>query len=307
MLEQNNNNETARTNCLGSYECALEAAEFIRPHITCGTPQIGIICGSGLGELGERLENCVTLDYDTIPYFKKRGSGVAGHSGELALGELSGVSVICMKGRFHPYEGYEPWKVGFPIRVMKLLGVGGVIVTNAAGGMNSGFAVGDFMLLNDHIYLPGLMGYSPLVGPNDPRFGPRFPPMSDAYDKRWLAIAHKVAVERKERVHSGVYACVFGPGYETPAEKRFLQMMGADAVGMSTVHEVVTARHCGIRVLAISLITNIVVDTVDAKQTANHEEVLEEGRKRTADMVNFVVQIINQIKQEDISAPSTSN
>jgi len=292
-VEVNNNNFN------GSYEQAQEAAEAIRGHIKSETPKLGIICGSGLGKLGDTLQSPVKIDFNLVPHFQKSGSGVEGHSGELVIGQLSGVEVLCLKGRFHPYEGYPPWKVAFPIRVMKILGIESVIVTNAAGGMNPDFSVGDFMLIKDHIYLPGLMGYSPLVGPNDPRFGTRFPPMSDAYDPEWLKLALKVAQESNERIKEGVYCCVFGPSYETPAEKRFLSMMGGDAVGMSTIHEVVAARHAGMRVLAISLITNMVVDSTNT-EVADHAEVLEAGKARTHDMINFVTKIISQMKSSNL-------
>jgi purine-nucleoside phosphorylase len=285
------------------YDDVIEAVEFISGLIgEERKPEIGIICGSGLGIIGEEIELPVTIKYDVIPHFKKIGSGVKGHVGELVIGKLSNKMVMAMKGRFHPYEGYKPTKVAFPIRVMKLIGCKGVIITNAAGGLNQKFQIGDFMMINDHLYLPGFSGFNPLVGPNENKFGTRFPPMGDAYSKSWRKKLRQAAKTVKEtRLRKGVYCCVFGPNFETPAEARFLRSIGGDAVGMSSVHEVVAARHCNMSVLAVSMITNVVLDQIsnssdessdESSVQPNHAEVLETSQSRGSDFVKLIKEVI---------------
>lgn len=239
-------------------------------------PQVGLVLGSGLGPLAEILQNRVVIPYEELPQWPQ--STVHGHSGKLVLGELEGVSVVAQQGRAHFYEGYTMQQVTFPIRVMHALGIHTVVLTNAAGGINSDFVVGDLMLIHDHINLPGLSGQNPLIGPNDETVGPRFVGLAQAYDRDLRQSAKTIAQEHGLPLHEGVYVAVSGPSYETPAEIRMLRLLGADAVGMSTVHEVIVARHAGLRVMACSGITNVAIDVVDSAVETNHEEVLEAGQ-----------------------------
>ncbi|MFX3633550.1 MAG: purine-nucleoside phosphorylase [Candidatus Pristimantibacillus sp.] len=231
-------------------------------------PEIGLIMGSGLGVLGDHLEDAITIQYDTIPHFPV--STVEGHAGELLIGTLSGRAVILMRGRFHMYEGYGPELTAFPVRVMKALGVTSLLVTNAAGGVNLDYEPGNLMLISDHI---NMTGKNPLIGPNDDELGVRFPDMSEAYSKRLRAVARETAASQGLTLREGVYAGLLGPTYETPAEIRMLRVIGADAVGMSTVAEVITARHSGIEVLGISCISNMAAGILD--QPLSHMEVME--------------------------------
>ncbi|HEU5089598.1 MAG TPA: purine-nucleoside phosphorylase [Roseiflexaceae bacterium] len=237
-------------------------------------PRIGLILGSGLGALADELADAVTIPYSDIPGFPT--STVHGHRGELALGRLSGQPVAVMRGRFHFYEGYSMQQVTFPVRVMRALGCEMLLVTNAAGGLHADWKAGDLMLIADQIFLPGLAGHHPLRGPNDDRLGPRFPPMVDAYDPALRAIARAVAERQNTLLREGVYLMLSGPTFETGAEMRLARAVGADAVGMSTAPEVVVARHGGMRVLGISLITNLALPDGPA---ANHEEVLTAGEE----------------------------
>ncbi len=201
-------------------------------------PKIGIICGSGLGSLAESLTNPDVISYASIPHFPV--STVEGHAGQMIFGEINDIPVMCMQGRFHYYEGYSLAKCCMPIRVMKLVGVTHLIATNAAGGLNENFDVGDIVIIKDHINFMGVAGNNPLQGPNDTRFGPRFPPMNKAYDEEMKLQAIEIASELdiQDKVHEGVYACLGGPNYETVAELKMLKLLGVDCVGMSTVHEV---------------------------------------------------------------------
>jgi purine-nucleoside phosphorylase len=209
-----------------------------------------IILGSGLGALADEIEDPIHIDYTRIPGFAR--STVEGHGGEIVLGTLKGVSVAVMKGRFHFYEGHEMWQVTFPVRVARAMGADVMMVTNVCGGINREFQVGDVMLMTDHINLPGLSGHNPLMGPNDDTLGPRFPSLTEAYDSGLRQFALDSAQQAATPLRQGVYACVSGPAYETPAELRFLRAVGADAVGMSTIHEVWAARHGGMRVLGLA-------------------------------------------------------
>ena len=249
-------------------------AEFIRGRINL-KPTIGLVLGSGLGKLADTLGGRAVIPYADIPGWPQ--STVHGHEGNLVIGELQGQIVAAQQGRAHFYEGYSPREVAFPIRVMKALGIHTVILTNAAGGINPAYQVGDLMLLEDHINLPGMVGANPLMGPNDDALGLRFLGMAQTYDRRLRQRATDVAAEQGIPLHSGVYCGLSGPAFETPAEIRMIRMLGADAVGMSTVHEVLVARHGGMRVMACSGITNRAIDTVDSEQETNHEEVLEAG------------------------------
>lgn len=239
-------------------------------------PAVGLVLGSGLGTLADTLDNRVVIPYEDIPGWPR--STVHGHSGQLVLGHLEGCAVVAQQGRAHFYEGYNAQQITFPIRVMKLLGVETVILTNAAGGLNPAYQVGDLMLLNDHINFVGMAGHNPLIGPNDETFGPRFIGMAQTYDRELRQLARQVAGDAGIKLHEGVYVCLAGPNFETPAEIRMLRVIGGDAVGMSTAHEVVVARHAGMRVMACSGITNVAIDSVDTELEATHEEVLDAGK-----------------------------
>ncbi len=244
-----------------------EAAEFLSSKFSM-KPEIGLILGSGLGIIGDEMEESVRIPYSDIPHFPV--STVEGHAGELVIGQLQGRTVILMRGRFHLYEGYEAERTALPVRVMKELGARALLVTNAAGGINLAYTPGDLMIIADHL---NLTGRNPLAGPNDNALGVRFPDMSEAYSRRLRVAAKQAAGGLGFEVREGVYAGVLGPSYETPAEIRMLRTLGADAVGMSTVAEVIAARHAGIEVLGISCITNMASGIMD--QPLTHEEVIE--------------------------------
>ena len=250
-------------------------------------PAIGLILGSGLGVLAEEIESPIKIPYGDIPGFL--ASTVAGHKGQLVIGELEGKQVVAMQGRFHYYEGYEMDLVTFPVRVMKAIGVKTIIVTNAAGGINKSFEAGDLMLISDHL---NLFGTNPLIGPNDDETGVRFPDMSKAYSPELLNLAKKVADDLNIPVKEGVYAGNTGPAYETPAEVRMIRTLGADAVGMSTVPEVIVARHCDMKVLGISCISNMAAGMLD--QPLSHDEVIETTEKVREDFLKFVKEIVKR-------------
>jgi purine-nucleoside phosphorylase len=238
------------------------------------TPRIGLILGSGLGPLAESIENPDFVPYGEIPGWPI--SGVKGHAGRLVLGELEGQPVIVMQGRTHYYEGYDMPRLGLPVRVMQALGVEMLVITNAAGAVNPNFEPGDLMLITDHLNFIGMAGQNPLRGPNLEELGPRFPDMSQVYDRKLLALAREVAAAEKVGLREGVYCCLAGPSFETPADLRFLKAVGVDAVGMSTVPEAVVARHAGTRVLGISGISNKA--NLDGATETSHEEVLQAGQ-----------------------------
>lgn len=250
-------------------EKVKESAEYIKSQIKV-QPEIGMVLGSGLGVLADEIEDAVTINYKDIPNFSL--STVAGHSGCLVIGKMSGKNVLIQKGRWHFYEGYKMEEVTFCIRVMRELGIMKLFVTNAAGGTNPLFVPGDLMVISDHV---NFMGTNPLIGPNDDYFGTRFPDMSRAYDPEYRALAVSCAAELGKRVHEGVYLGLTGPSYETQAELRLFQKLGLDAVGMSTVPEVIVASHAGMKVLGISCITNIFLPG----KAADHEEVLDAAEK----------------------------
>ena len=238
-------------------------------------PEIGLVLGSGLGKLADTIQDRVTIPYAEVPGWPQ--STVHGHSGQVVIGRLEGHLVFAQQGRAHFYEGYTMQQITFPILVMYYLGVKTLILTNAAGGLNQGFKIGDLMLIEDHINLPGMTGGNPLIGPNEEAIGPRFLGMVHTYDHDLRMLARQVANDAAITLHNGVYLCVSGPSFETPAEIRMMRSMGADAVGMSTVHEVIVARHAGMRVMACSGITNVALDSIDDLGETNHEEVLEAG------------------------------
>lgn len=251
-------------------------------------PSIGLILGSGLGVLADEIEEAVKIKYEEIPDFPV--STVEGHAGQLVIGTLGNIQVVAMQGRFHFYEGYSLDKVTFPVRVMKELGVDTLIVTNAAGGVNESFRPGDLMIISDHI---NYMGTNPLIGPNDAALGVRFPDMSAAYDKDLRRLAKQTAEEMNISVQEGVYTAVSGPSYETPAEVRFLRTIGSDAVGMSTVPEVIVARHSGLRVLGVSCISNAAAGILD--QPLSHDEVMEVTEKVKADFLRLIKTVVAKI------------
>ena len=250
---------------------AESAAQFIlsqSPH----RPTIALVLGSGLGAFADELSDAVHIAYAQIPSFPR--STAIGHAGQLVIGKTAGVAVAAMQGRTHLYEGYSAKEVSFPIRVFARMGVKAVILTNAAGGINLKYGQGALVVLRDHI---NLQGQNPLVGPNENRFGPRFPDMSQAYSTTYREIAVSEAAKLGMTLHDGVYAALLGPSYETPSEIRYLRAIGADLVGMSTVAEVIAARHMGLNVMAISCVTNMASGILD--QPINHEEVLETGKR----------------------------
>lgn len=254
-----------------TYEMMEEAAAYIRERIQAA-PEVGLILGSGLGVLGDDVEQPVVLPYGEIPHFPE--STVIGHAGQLVIGILENKPVLVMQGRFHYYEGHSMETIGFPVRVMRLLGIENIIVTNAAGGCNPTYNPGDLMVITDHIKF---FDDSPLRGPNLEQFGPRFNDMSEPYSRELRKLAEEAAESLGFFMRKGIYAHMAGPSFETPAEIRMLQTLGADAVGMSTVPEVITANHCGMKVLGISCITNAAAGILE--QPLNHEEVLETGAR----------------------------
>ncbi|MEJ2555515.1 MAG: purine-nucleoside phosphorylase [Anaerolineae bacterium] len=252
-----------------------EAANAIRSR-TNHHPQVGLILGSGLSSLADEVEEADAIPYSEIPQFPT--STIVGHAGRLVIGRLAGQTVMVMQGRTHYYEGYSMQRITIPVRVMQILGIHTLFVTNAAGGINPGFRPGDLMLITDHINLIGMAGLNPLRGPNLDEFGPRFPDMSQAYDPVLQATARRVAAGLGFTLQEGVYMCLAGPTFETPADIRFLRTIGADAVGMSTVPEVTVARHGGTRVMGISGISNVAIVDPSEDRKTTHEEVLEAGK-----------------------------
>ena len=256
------------------YEQVLESAAYIRS-VTAQQPTLGIILGSGLGALVDVMEDKTVIPYGDIPHFPQ--STVAGHAGNLVIGTIGDTVVAAMQGRFHYYEGFTMQQLCYPVYVMKLLGIGDLIVTNACGGVNRSFTPGDLMLITDHI---NILGLNPLIGPNDDRFGPRFPDMSEAYSRELISHAERIAAELGIDCKHGVYALFNGPCFETAAEIRAFAAMGADAVGMSTVPEVTVANYLGMRVLGISCITNMATGIAVKKHA--HEDVLATANAASA-------------------------
>jgi purine-nucleoside phosphorylase len=268
----------------GSFEKAEEAAASIRERIGV-SPRVAVVLGSGLGLFAESVERPVAIAYQDIPHFPR--PTVEGHSGRLLVGTVSGTPVAVMQGRVHAYEGYSPEEVTFPIRVLGRLGITTLIVTNAAGGIRLDLKQGQLVLISDHI---NLNGRNPVSGPNDERLGPRFFDMSDAYSKRLRLLAHAAA-----ELEEGVYLSLSGPSFETPAEIRAFRGWGADMVGMSTVHEVIVARHMGIEVLGISCVTNMAAGILD--QPINHQEVMETGARVQAQLTSLLVALLPAISR----------
>jgi purine-nucleoside phosphorylase len=266
------------------------AAQFLMSQ-TAVHPKIGLVLGSGLGGFADELSDAAQIPYTNIPFFPR--STATGHAGKMVIGNVAGVPVAVMQGRAHLYEGYSASEVTFAMRVFDCLNIRAVILTNAAGGINLEYKQGALVVLTDHI---NLQGHNPLVGPNDERFGTRFPDMTQAYCKAYREIALAAAKKVGKTLHQGIYAAVLGPSYETPAEIRYLRTIGADLVGMSTVLEVIAARHMGMKVLAISCVTNMAAGILD--QVINHEEVLETGERVKGDFVALVRAVLPEIAKD---------
>jgi purine-nucleoside phosphorylase len=266
------------------FERAEEAAVLIRDRIAV-SPRVAVVLGSGLGSFAESVERPVVIDYRDIPHFPR--PTVEGHSGRLLVGSVAGTPVAVMQGRVHAYEGYSPEEVTFPIRVLGCLGISTLIVTNAAGGIRLDLKQGQLVLISDHI---NFSGRNPVSGPNDERLGPRFFDMTDAYSKRLRLLAHDAA-----ELEEGVYLSLSGPSFETPAEIRTFRGWGADMVGMSTVQEVIVARHMGIEVLGISCVTNMAAGILD--QPINHQEVMETGERVQAQLTSLLVALLPVISR----------
>jgi purine-nucleoside phosphorylase len=269
---------------------AESAAKHLLSH-TSIRPRIGLVLGSGLGSFADELSQPVRIPYTTIPHFPR--STAIGHAGQMVLGFVGKVPVVVMQGRVHLYEGYSAQQVAFPVRVFGRMGVRAIVFTNAAGGINLGYKQGALVLISDHI---NLQGQNPLVGPNDDRFGERFPDMTHAYSKAYRQMARKAAKKLGKDLTEGVYAGLLGPSYETPAEIRYLRTIGADLVGMSTVPEVIAARHIGINVLAISCVTNMAAGILD--KPLSSVEVFETTERVRGDFVALLRAVIPEIAGE---------
>lgn len=263
-------------------------------------PRVGIILGSGLGPLADDVENAVVVPYSEIPHFAV--STVSGHAGQLVAGTLEGVPVAVMRGRVHAYEGYSMQQVTFPVRTLRRLGAETLIITNAAGGLNPSYRPGDLMAIRDHINLPGLAGMNPLIGSDEPELGVRFLDMTDPYDADLRARALSIGAELGVRIHEGVYVVVAGPNFETRAELRYLRLSGADAVGMSTVPEVIVARHERMQVLGVSVITNTAdPDAVEAD--VSHEGVLTVAERAGQGLAAIVRRLMRSLNEDAADAP----
>ena len=288
-----------------SYEKALTAAEFIRSKVTRPI-STAVVLGSGLGAFADELADPIAIPYEQIPGFAR--STVEGHAGRLVIGDMGGSMIAVQQGRFHYYEGYEMEQVMLPVRAFGLLGIKNILLTNAAGSLNSDMTPGSIMVISDHI---NFMGVNPLRGPNDDRFGPRFPDLSRLYDKEFqqiaLSEASEISRDRVDRgldpkaidfIHRGIYCALSGPTYETPAEIRMLRELGADAVGMSTVPEAIAARHQGCRVLGLSCITNLAAGMLD--EPINHEEVMETGARVAEVFKELLRRILSKVSKTSI-------
>lgn len=264
-----------------------QSVDFLRQKISL-KPEVGIILGTGLGGLVNEIDIECAINYKDIPNFPV--STVEGHSGQLVFGSLSGKKIVAMQGRFHYYEGYKLQQVTFPVRVMKELGIQLLIASNATGGVNPEFKVGDMMIVSDHI---NLMGDNPLIGINHPEHGDRFPDMSEAYDEKIIEKAEKIAIKNNICIHKGVLAAVSGPCFETPAEYKFIRIIGADAIGMSVVPEVITARHMNLKCFAVSVISDLGIP--ESIVPVSHHEVLEAASKVEPQMTLIIKNLLKEI------------
>lgn len=272
-----------------------EAASFIKQRLGSVRPLIGLVLGSGLGDMANQVEQPITIDYSEVPHFPV--STVEGHEGRFVVGTLEGKQVIVMQGRFHYYEGYDMKKVVFPVYVMKAIGVQTVVMTNAAGGMNRDFKAGDLMVISDHL---NMTGDNPLIGPNHNDLGVRFPDMSEAYNREYRALAHKLALtvvgedNAPLKLQEGVYAGITGPTYCTPAELTMLARIGGDAIGMSTVGEVIAARHAGLKVLGISCITDMAIG--EELEPLTHEQVVAVANRTKPKFIALVKAFVREVR-----------
>ena len=273
------------------YTLAETAAQFVLERISL-RPQIGLVLGSGLGGFADSLTDATRIPYADIPAFPR--TTAIGHAGQMVIGNAGTVPVAVMQGRVHLYEGYSAQEVAFPMRVFGRMGIRAVILTNAAGGINLNYQQGALVLIRDHI---NLQGANPLVGPNDDRFGVRFPDMTHAYEKSYRELAREEAGKLGMTLHEGIYAALLGPSYETPAEINYLRTIGADLVGMSTAFEVIAARHTGIKVLAISCVTNMAAGIVD--QPLSHQEVMETGERVKASFEALLRAVLPRVQNDD--------
>jgi purine-nucleoside phosphorylase len=280
---------------LDEFTRAESAALAVRMHLSqkpqLGSPEIAVVLGSGLGGFAAQLRETVVVPYGEIPNFPR--ATAAGHEGQLVIGKCGELTVAAMQGRVHAYEGYSSREAAFPVRVLGRMGIKSIVLTNAAGGINPDYHPGSLVLIRDHI---NLQGSNPLNGPNDERFGPRFPDLSEAYSARYRQLAHEAARELGIELQEGVYAALPGPSYETPAEVRYLRIIGADLAGMSTVPEVIVARHMRIDVLAISCVTNLAAGFSSSAIT--HEEVLQTGERASATLSALLTAILPRIARE---------
>jgi purine-nucleoside phosphorylase len=273
-----------------TYEEIDAATNAVRERLTT-IPEIAMILGSGLGELADSIENPTIIPTHEIPFWPV--STVPGHKGRLVVGELEGKQVLVLQGRTHFYEGHPVSKIGLPIRVMQRLGIKTLILTNASGGLNDDYFAGDIMLIKDHLALLPMAGENPLRGPNLDEFGPRFPPMSEVYNHELIELAEDVGKELGVPLHKGVYVCLSGPSFETPADCRFLKMVGADAVGMSTVPEAIVAKHGGMDILGFATITNKI--DPDGTNKASHEEVLQVGDQLAPNLMKVIRGVLRRL------------
>ncbi|XP_066260263.1 purine nucleoside phosphorylase-like [Euwallacea similis] len=280
-----------------NHEFLQISADYLKEQLS-HLPVLLIICGSGFGGLADTLNDPIVINYEDIPGFPK--STVEGHAGKLIFGTLSGVSVACMKGRFHYFEGYSLQKITTPVRIMKLLGVKGLIITNAAGGINPKYKPGDLMVIKDHVNFFAFGGQNPLRGHNDLYFGDRFFSMNKAYDKELIDIAEGVAKEVgfSDNYHEGVYGFYGGPNYETIAEVNMLKVLGVDAVGMSTVPEVLVAKHCGMTIFGFSFITNCCIDSYDDAEEPNHINILNVVNMKSSKIQDFVIKFVERSREK---------
>ncbi|MBR3381881.1 MAG: purine-nucleoside phosphorylase [Clostridia bacterium] len=270
------------------YEDYVESAKALCRELGEFCPEVLIILGSGLGSLGDRLTDPISVPYSRVPHMKY--STAPGHKGRFLAGELGGKQVLMMQGRLHFYEGWAAEDAVFPIRLAKLIGIEKMIVTNAAGGINTEYKPGELMLISDFIKLNSV---NPLIGPNMEEFGPRFPDMSRVFDREYMAAFREIAVSHGENVHEGVYFYCTGPQYETPAEIRAMRILGADAVGMSTVPECIAARHCGMRILGVTLVTNMAAGILD--KPLSGEEVIEAGNAASERLSSYVTEFLERL------------
>lgn len=272
------------------------AADAVRSR-SSRRPKVGLILGSGLGPLVDEIRDADIIPYPDIPNWPT--STVQGHAGRLVIGELEEQDVLAMQGRIHFYEGYTMQQVALPVRVMRLLGVDTLIVTNAAGGLNPRYDAGDIMVIEDQIFVPGMAGHHPLLGPNSDTFGPRFSIHTHCYDLTLRKLAHSVAQQQGITLREGVYVSLSGPTFETPAEVRMLRAWGGDAVGMSTAPEVLTANHAGMRVLGFSTITNVSLDSTDSTDEVSHEDVLRLGRQVVPRLARLIRGVLRDMPPYD--------